>query len=148
MTSSEKGFFFSTAAIVAGEGSTTINLMIVPVEVGAQLTLNYITFASNSADLHRTSFMELDRVVEFLHQNPSVEIEISAHTDDVGNGDYNLKLSQRRAQSAVAYMAQKGVDKKKLRALGYGKDKPAFPNDSDENRAKNRRVELRILKVG
>jgi outer membrane protein OmpA-like peptidoglycan-associated protein len=148
MTSSEKGFFFSSATIVAGDGSQTINLIIVPVEVGAQLTLNYITFATASADLNHTSFMELDRVIEFLQKNPTVEIEISAHTDDVGNADYNLKLSQRRAQSAVAYMTAKGVDKKKLKGVGYGKDKPAFPNDSDENRAKNRRVELRIIKVG
>jgi outer membrane protein OmpA-like peptidoglycan-associated protein len=148
MTSSEKGFFFSTASIVAGEGSQTINLIIVPIEVGAQLTLNYITFATASADLNHTSFLELDRVIEFLQKNPTVEIEISAHTDDVGNADYNLKLSQRRAQSAVTYMTGKGVDKKKLKAVGYGKDKPAFPNDSDENRARNRRVELRIIKVG
>jgi outer membrane protein OmpA-like peptidoglycan-associated protein len=149
MTSSEKGFFFSTAAIVAGEdGSQVISLVIIPVEVGAQLTLNYITFATASADLNHTSFLELDRVIEFLQQNPTVEIEISAHTDDVGNADYNLKLSQRRAQSAVNYMTSKGLDKKKLKAIGYGKDKPAFPNDTDENRAKNRRVELRIVKVG
>jgi outer membrane protein OmpA-like peptidoglycan-associated protein len=152
MTSSEKGSFFSTATVVADEKSAesgnVIDLIVVPVEVGQQLTLDYITFASNSADLTPTSFLELDRVAEFLQKNPTIEIEISAHTDDVGSLEYNLKLSDRRAQGAVTYLLKKGINKKNIKAVGHGHQKPAVPNDSEENRAKNRRVELRIIKIG
>ena len=152
MTSSEKGSFFSTASVVADEKSAesgnVIDLIVVPVEVGQQLTLDYITFPSNSADLTPTSYLELDRVAEFLQKNPTIEIEISAHTDDVGTHEYNLKLSDRRAQSAVNYLLKKGINKKNIKAVGHGHQKPAVPNDSEENRAKNRRVELRIIKIG
>lgn len=152
MTASDKGFFFSSETIVAGTGESDakggyrINLIIVPIEEGAQLTLEHITFATNSADLNRTSLVELDRVIELMQKNPTLKIEISAHTDDVGNSTYNLKLSQKRALGVLNYLVKNGTDSKRMKSAGLGKNKPLLPNTSEENRAKNRRVELRVLK--
>ena len=154
VASSDKGYFFATSAIVAGEGevqpdgSHLLNVLITPIRDGATLTLNNITFETNSSDLKSSSYAELDRVIELMHQNPSVIIEIAAHTDDVGSEDYNHKLSQRRAQSVITYLNKKGIVNKRFEAKGYGKSKPRAPNDSEESRAVNRRVELIILKVG
>lgn len=154
VASSDKGYFFSTTTVAAGDGELgadgtyRTNTLLTPIKEGALLTLDNITFETNSAELQSSSFAELDRVIELMHQNPSVIIEIAAHTDDVGNDDYNLKLSQRRAQSVIIYLNKKGIVNKRFEAKGYGKSKPIAPNDSEEARALNRRVELIILKVG
>jgi len=154
VASSDKGYFFATSTIVAGEGEAkpdgthAHDVLITPIRDGAMLTLNNITFETNSTDLRSSSYAELDRVIEFMHQNPSVTIEIAAHTDDVGGEEYNLKLSQRRAQSVIAYLNKKGIMSKRFEAKGHGKSKPLTPNDSEESRALNRRVELIILKIG
>ncbi len=153
IASSDKGYFFSTSILVAGEGEPgpdgthTMGVMLTPIQEGALLTLNNITFESNSSELKSTSFAELDRVIDLMHQNPTVIIEIAAHTDDVGSDDYNLKLSEKRAESAIAYLKKKGIVDKRFEAKGYGKRKPLAPNDSEENRSINRRVELIILKI-
>ncbi|MCF6240842.1 MAG: OmpA family protein, partial [Bacteroidales bacterium] len=110
-------------------------------------TLNNITFESNSADLNESSYTELDRVVKLMTDNPGIKIEISAHTDNVGSDAYNLRLSKRRAQSVVQYLLDAGIDQNRLISKGYGESKPLVPNDSDEHKAMNRRVELKILKV-
>jgi outer membrane protein OmpA-like peptidoglycan-associated protein len=152
MTSSDKGYFFSTSTIVAGEGQPnengvySINMTVIPIEEGAQITLNQITFDFNSAVLDESSFAELDRVVELLTKNPSLNIEIAAHTDDVGSDDYNLRLSEKRALGVVDYLARKGAEPGRLKPIGYGKTRPLLSNETDENRSKNRRVELRVLK--
>ncbi len=151
--SSEKGYFFSTVIIVAGEGEIgpdgiqRLQMVITPIAEGASLTLNNITFETASSDLKPASYPELDRIIELMHQNPTVIIEIAAHTDDVGNEDYNNKLSVRRAKSVVVYLNKKGINNTRFEAKGYGKSKPISPNDSDESRALNRRVELVILKI-
>jgi outer membrane protein OmpA-like peptidoglycan-associated protein len=154
VASSDKGYFFSTTSVVAGEGEIghdgtyRTNTLLTPIKEGALLTLDNITFETNSADLKSSSFAELDRVIELLHQNPMIIIEIAAHTDDVGNDDYNLKLSERRAQGVISYLNKKGIANNRFEAKGYGKSKPLAPNDTEEARALNRRVELIILKVG
>ncbi len=112
-----------------------------------KLTLNDITFETNSADLNESSYLELDRVVKLMIDNPDIKIEISAHTDDVGSSKYNLRLSDRRAKSVIIYMLDSDIDTNRLIAKGYGESTPIVPNDSDENKAKNRRVELKILEV-
>ena len=115
--------------------------------LNAKLTLNDITFETNSAELRESSQFELDRIVELMHVNPKLAIEISAHTDDVGDEKLNLKLSEKRAQSALEYLISRGVSQERLLPKGYGESSPAVSNDSDENRALNRRVELRVLKT-
>ena len=80
-----------------------------------------------------------------LHDNPDLIIEISAHTDNVGNADYNIMLSERRAQSVANYIVESGIQQNRLQSKGYGMTKPLVPNDSEENRAINRRVEFVVL---
>jgi outer membrane protein OmpA-like peptidoglycan-associated protein/Tol biopolymer transport system component len=109
------------------------------------VVLENITFETGSADLKTESFDELDEVLQLLNANPKVALEISAHTDDVGSDDSNLKLSDRRAKSVVKYLTDKGVETKRLVAKGYGETQPLAANDSDESRAKNRRVQFKLL---
>ena len=111
------------------------------------MTLDHINFASNSHDLEASSFTTLDRVIELLQNNPGMSIEISAHTDDVGDAAYNLKLSERRALTIVRYLTKKGIPVQRMRPTGYGETRPLVSNDSEKNRAINRRVELQVLRT-
>jgi len=108
------------------------------------VVLENIAFETGSAALNPDSFEELDRVVDLLANSPDVKLEISAHTDDKGGDDFNLKLSDKRALSVVKYLTDKKIAAPRLLAKGYGKTKPLVPNDSDENRAKNRRVQFTV----
>ena len=146
VTSSAEGYFFASKEIIAGE-TNSVELFVVPIELDGRLALNNITFETNSATLKKNSQFELDQVIELMKVNPKVSLEISAHTDDVGDENSNLKLSDKRAKSAWDYLIGKGVSKERLVPKGYGETKPLLPNDSDENRAQNRRVELRVLKI-
>ena len=91
------------------------------------------------------SFAELDKVVRLLEINPDLRIELSAHTDDQGSDKYNDLLSRKRGEAARTYLLRHGVRPDRVTATGYGKRKPLVPNDSDENRAINRRVEFKVL---
>lgn len=149
MTSSDKGFSYAMQSIVAGENSSgTIPLPILELKEGTLLALSHINFESNSSQLNKSSTTELEQIVSLLKQNPQVVIEISAHTDDVGSDAYNDNLSQQRAKSVTTFLAGKGIPLKQLVSVGYGKTRPIVPNDSEENRRRNRRVEMLVLKVG
>ncbi|MGD8778726.1 MAG: OmpA family protein [Ignavibacteria bacterium] len=116
------------------------------IEVGQTIRLNNIFFEFNKSELLPDSFEELDRVYTFLNDNPTVEIELGGHTDNVGSDEYNKSLSQKRAESVKNYLVGKGIDAAKLVAKGYGETKPIETNDEDWGREKNRRVEFTILR--
>ncbi len=122
------------------------DLYLVPIEIGAVVRLNNVYFDFDKWDLRPESFVELDRVVKMMAENPSVEIEMSAHTDSRGSDDYNFKLSDNRARSVMNYIISKGIANTRIVSHGYGEAKPVVPNDTDENRQLNRRVEFTILK--
>ena len=122
------------------------DLYLVPIEIGAVVRLNNVYFDFDKWNLRPESFVELDRVVKMLADNPAIEIEMSAHTDSRGSDDYNFKLSDNRARSVMEYILSKGIATSRIRSEGYGETKPVVPNDSDENRQLNRRVEFTILK--
>jgi outer membrane protein OmpA-like peptidoglycan-associated protein len=86
----------------------------------------------------------LERLVALLNDVPSLQIEISGHTDNVGAESFNELLSQRRADAVVNYLVGKGVDKKRLSAKGYGQSRSVDSNDTAEGRASNRRTEFEI----
>ncbi len=123
----------------------TVELTALQREIAIQL--NNIHFATNSAELTSESFAELDRVIDLIFTNPNIIIEISAHTDNVGSDAYNMLLSQRRAQSVVNYLIENEVPRHRLTSQGYGLRRPLVPNTSEENRAKNRRVEFTIIDI-
>ncbi len=127
--------------------ASLLNMSVTPLKTGRKLELKEIYFDYNSSTLHESSHPELDRVVELMKENPDINIEISAHTDNKGSADYNLRLSDKRAQEIVKYLVSKGVPAGKLKPKGYGAGKPVAANDTEENRAKNRRVELKVISV-
>ena len=126
-------------------GEQTVDLYLKPIEQGEVVRLNNIFFEFGKAVLKNESFVELNRLYEFLGKNKDLTIEISGHTDDKGSSSFNVQLSQTRAKAVVDYLIQKGIDTKRLKAIGYGEQKPLMPNDSEANRTLNRRVEFRIL---
>ncbi len=127
-----------------GRGRLLRKVPLAALKKDATVVLDNITFETGSAALKPDSFEELDRVVDLLLNSPDVKLEISAHTDDVGGNDVNLKLSDKRAQSVVKYLTEKKVAAIRLIAKGYGETQPLVPNDSDDNRAKNRRVQFTV----
>jgi outer membrane protein OmpA-like peptidoglycan-associated protein len=82
----------------------------------------------------------------FLSKNPSLQVEVAGHTDSEGPDDYNLFLSQARAEAVLKYIVDKGISKDQLIAKGYGETKPVDTNETYAGMAKNRRVELVVLK--
>lgn len=123
-----------------------VNVFLDRVTVGAISVLKNIFFEFDKYDLQDKSKTELEKMVRFLTENPLIKIEIGGHTDNDGSPAYNLKLSQNRAQSVASYLLQYGIDIKRISQKGYGADRPIQPNDSEENKQANRRIEFKILK--
>lgn len=125
---------------------------LAPIEVAdakenVVIVMNNVFFEFDKATLKTESYPELDRIVEFLKSKETIEIEISGHTDAVGEESYNLGLSQRRANSVRQYLAGKGVPSERIKAVYFGETRPVDSNDTKEGRRKNRRVEFKILKM-
>jgi outer membrane protein OmpA-like peptidoglycan-associated protein len=120
------------------------------VRQGDNITLDMpgsITFATNSADLSSNFYSVLDKVSSTLGEYDQTVIEVAGHTDSTGPRDYNMGLSQRRAQSVAAYLSSRGVSAKRLITVGAGPDHPIASNSTPEGRQQNRRVELTIVPV-
>jgi outer membrane protein OmpA-like peptidoglycan-associated protein len=101
-----------------------------------------IHFEFDKDIIRKESFPILDAVAEVLQKNPKIKIDIQGHTDNKGSPDYNKKLSDRRAASVKKYLVAHGVEAPRLTSHGYGMERPLVPNDSDQNRALNRRVQF------
>jgi outer membrane protein OmpA-like peptidoglycan-associated protein len=108
----------------------------------APFVLKGVNFDTGTAVLRHESALRLDLVVDFMKRRKSAVVEISGHTDNVGNSKTNKALSLKRAKACRDYLVSEGIDGNRITAVGYGGDRPAFPNDTDENRQKNRRIEV------
>ncbi len=115
------------------------------VAVGSKIILKNIFFDFDKATLRPESTNELERLIKFLNDVPSLKIEIAGHTDSKGSDDYNLKLSQSRSETVVKYLIDHGISKDRLTPKGYGETKPIDTNETDEGRQMNRRTEFEIL---
>ena len=115
---------------------------------GMVVTLEDVLFEVNGAALQPGAQTELLRLADYLKRNPDRKILIEGHTDNTGGSDYNLQLSQLRAQSVESYLVSSGVPADRIRAIGYGETRPEAPNDSATGRQQNRRVEIVILDAG
>jgi OOP family OmpA-OmpF porin len=104
-----------------------------------------ILFDFDKSNVKPDSFAVLDEVVEYLATNKGVTMEIQGHTDNRGTDEYNMKLSYKRADSVRKYIVGKGIAPDRLKVSGFGFSKPVVPNDSDENRTRNRRVEFKPI---
>ena len=144
---SKPGYLFKSLSFSVNDTLSFVDLEIPleAIEKDRAEVLNNIFFKTGEYILDDKSKVELDKLTDFLSKNKNIKIEISGHTDDVGSDTENMALSQRRAQSVQYYLQQSGIAADRILAKGYGETKPMAPNDSDENRQKNRRIEWRIL---
>lgn len=150
LTASAEGYINSTDSVQLESeelSPVTKDLYLQPIEVGLTVRLKNIYFDFDKTTLKSESYVELNKVVDFLKANPHVEIEISGHTDSKGSDEYNANLSQGRSQSVVDYLVSQGIDRARLSAHGYGESKPIDTNETEEGRANNRRVEFTVVKT-
>ena len=103
--------------------------------------LDDVQFATAKAKITPDSFARLDALVEYMTHKKTARLEISGHTDNAGKKAVNKKLSQQRADAIRDYLVSKGIDASRIKAVGYGDEKPIAPNDTSEGRQKNRRIE-------
>jgi len=122
------------------------NLYLAPIEIGQAVQLQNVFFIQGKAELKPESFPELDRLVTLLLNNSTIEIELSGHTDNRGDISGNYDLSDNRVKAVMSYLVSKGIDKKRMTGRGYGGTRPMVPNDTDEHREMNRRVDFKIVK--
>jgi len=111
---------------------------------GDVLILHDVNFDFDKATLTPTARGILDQVAAALQSRPDIKVEIDGHTDGKGSVSYNQKLSERRAASVVLYLIGKGIDSGRMTSAGFGKSRPVADNKTDEGRALNRRVELKV----
>ncbi|MBN1653147.1 MAG: OmpA family protein, partial [Deltaproteobacteria bacterium] len=108
--------------------------------------LEKVNFATAKAEILESSFPVLDEVAKILKEHPEIKkVNIEGHTDSRGGRNYNIKLSQKRANSVMKYLVDKGIESSRLTAKGFGFDRPIDSNETEEGRAENRRVEFHIL---
>lgn len=123
----------------------TKDILMKKMEVGTKIVLNNIFFDFNKATLSNESVAELDRLTKLMNDSPSLIIEISGHTDNVGSSTYNQKLSGERANAVVDYLLREGVPSVRMVSKGYGMEQPIAENSTTEGRQLNRRTEFKIL---
>ncbi len=124
--------------------------MDIPLEriiAGSTVVLHNVFFETESHSLHKESLAELNKVYEFLERNPSIQVEISGHTDNTGSPQHNMELSEQRAGEVVKYLDNKGIQIERLLSTGYGEEVPVAENDTEEGRRLNRRTELKIVRI-
>jgi outer membrane protein OmpA-like peptidoglycan-associated protein len=126
---------------------TTIerNLMLTPIVVGEKIVINNIFFGFDKAELQTSSFPELERILKLLKADKIKKIEVSGHTDSKGEDNYNLLLSKKRAASVYKFFIDGGIAANRVISIGIGEADPVATNDTEEGRAKNRRVEFKII---
>jgi len=122
-----------------------LELGIEEAKVGQSIVLNNIYFETGKALVKADYSTDLDKLIQFLNDNPTTRLEIQGHTDNTGNVNVNNKLSQARAESVVKYLNLKGISSNRLTAKGYGQTMPITTNSTEEGRQKNRRVEMKVI---
>jgi outer membrane protein OmpA-like peptidoglycan-associated protein len=146
---SRDGYLFYSAnfSLIGHEDKNPFSLtaLLQPIEVGNKVILKNIFFDTNKADIKDQSKPELRKLIDFLSLNPTVRIEVSGHTDNVGGNQFNQTLSENRAKAVQQYLIANGINAGRLTAKGYGETEPVASNDNDEDRSRNRRTEFKII---
>ena len=143
---SAEGYFFLNETVEFPDTTAIIkNFELKKLQKGAAIVVENILFNTGNATLKAESYSELNKLVNLLKENPSVRIEVSGHTDNVGSATVNKNLSKSRAMSVMNYLISQGISSARLEYEGYGFDKPVQPNTTPEGRAANRRVEIKVI---
>jgi outer membrane protein OmpA-like peptidoglycan-associated protein/tetratricopeptide (TPR) repeat protein len=144
-----KGYlFYSDNFLMAGRPVDSVyekNIQLQPIATNASMVLRNVFFDKNKFELKPASLAELDKLVQLLNENPTMKVEISGHTDNVGRPIDNITLSNNRAKAVVKYLIDKKIAATRLTAKGYGEMKPVADNKTEEGKAQNRRTEVRVL---
>ncbi|HRH38437.1 MAG TPA: OmpA family protein, partial [Flavobacteriales bacterium] len=146
--SSEGYLFFSQNYDVASgtpKEPITLDVPLSPLTKGSTIALRNIFFNTASFELLPQSNAELEKLVALLKANPTLNIELGGHTDNVGADAANMTLSDNRAKAVREFVIAKGIDAARITAKGYGETKPVATNDTEEGRALNRRTEVTVL---
>ncbi|WP_247235051.1 OmpA family protein [Telluribacter sp. SYSU D00476] len=151
ITASREGFFPVTEEIDLSRETNfrTIrkNLALIPIKEGQRIRLNQIMFAQSSADVVNSSYPELDRIVTMMKQYATMEIMLEGHTDNQGDWQKNVKLSEDRVIEVKKYLIKHGIDHSRIQTKAWGPAKPIASNLTEQTRQWNRRVEFTILKI-
>ena len=121
------------------------DIALQPVAINTQMVFNNIQFEANSYKILSVSLIELDKLLQVLQDNPTLKVEISGHTDNLGNAADNIKLSTNRAKAVVEYLVGKGISSTRLTYKGLGSSKPIADNATEKGRSQNRRTEFTIV---
>jgi outer membrane protein OmpA-like peptidoglycan-associated protein/flagellar hook assembly protein FlgD len=125
-----------------------VDILVIVTERGLKMRISNIEFAFGSAQITKKGTAILDRVAVILNKYANYDVIIEGHTDDIGEESYNLRLSETRAKSVLNYLLGKGLSPERLQHIGMGETVALYPNTSDENRRRNRRVEFLLIKKG
>lgn len=140
-----EGYAFSRSSMNASDEN--VSIPIARLKEGSFIEVHDIYFDFNSYKLSGDSYKELDKLATWMKTNKKVMVRIEAHTDDVGSEEFNLNLSDKRAKEIVKYLTKKGIPAARMQSKGLGKSKPRVEGETEEARAKNRRVELNVLTI-
>ncbi len=147
---SKEGYLFYSENFSLKEASSyaepyIMDIPLQPIREGESIVLKNIFYETDKYELKTESKAELNKVVDFLRQNPGLKIEIGGHTDSVGTEVYNKQLSENRAKGVVDYLVSQGVDSERLSYKGYGETEHRAANETEKGRAQNRRTELKVI---
>ncbi len=150
MLAKKSGYAFTSQYInsnkdVIGKPRRAEPISMNPIEIGETYRINNINFETDSYFLNEQVMNILNEFIDFLEKNPSVNVAIHGHTDDVGDDASNLELSTNRAKAVMSYLILEGISSARLEYKGFGETKPVATNKTAEGRAKNRRTEFVIL---
>lgn len=149
ITISKEGYAFYSEYVTVPTDNTfkefIRNITLKKVSKGITMTLNNIFFESGKATLNlTTSKFELDKLAGLMKENPTAKVTITGHTDNVGNADKNLLLSEQRAVAVKEYLLSKGIPKENINTKGLGSQKPIADNTTEDGKRKNRRIEIEV----
>ncbi len=146
MIAKKEGHFYSSIYINPRfkkyEPPTTVNLKVTKIEKNEPIRLNNVNFKINSAKLNELSKASIHVLIEFMQENPNIQIALHGHTDNYGEASDNQTLSVLRTKTVSDYIISKGVNKNRISYKGFGESKPIASNSTDAGRATNRRVEF------
>lgn len=147
ITAEAEGYMPRTIIVDPKEAKgNMINRNIELTSINSTIVLNHLIFELGKAVINPRSYPELDEVVAMMKENTKVVIQLEGHTDNKGNAEANLKLSQARVDAVKKYITSKGIGKDRVKTKAFGGTQPIATENTEEARALNRRVEMRVLK--